>query len=127
MRHLIDDNQDPYALWWALGGAIERMRRTESVFDTERIALLEKLHAQLRPPATERREWIQRMSPGTVRLHRVMAVYCECGWERAVWPDEAMDALNLHLREAHEKRATGYNDHVKNLRATATVHTKARE
>lgn len=102
-HHLVDDNLDPYALRAALGRAIKVL---EIQGETGDARTLERVRGQLRPPADEcAGYWDEQVGIGLYRQHRVMVISHDCGleggWERIVWPDEAQDALALHMRQAH--------------------------
>lgn len=114
MRTIVDDNLDPYALRDALEAAVSAMGLVVHRMDLEtsrrhadRIRTLERLRDSIRPRAEGVGTWHEKVGVGVVRVHHAMKVSHQCDpwgfdlWERVVWPDEAHDALELHMREAH--------------------------
>jgi hypothetical protein len=103
MNVLTNSSTKPYLLRDALELAILALRREE--IDEEWVRALEDLRDQIRPRPTDGVEWFERVGRGTYRMHRVMLVFHDCAdgerWDQYVWPDEALDALNVHMREAH--------------------------
>lgn len=108
-QHLVDDNLDPYALRDALDRAVGMLRTFRGWMPADqrdRISseaeVLTRMRDKLRPRAERSGGyWREQVGVGLFREHRVMVVGHDCGWERFVWPDEAKDALELHIREVH--------------------------